>query len=384
MERVAGCSQSEVVLVKNALKNWHIKELLKLQIELTQEIEERVGILLNDQTSVNDIKSDVGVSHLKRERDSSQELPVECGVKDESLGALLEDKVDENNELPLTQIEKKQKLQNAEQSFDPKSSQPAFFDEFLIPGTLDMQSKEIDFSSPLKVVGLNDARLQKSSPIKRKLAVISDSEGDLDWSDTEERKSSNAETPTTRIDERTSNTVKLDLNENPFTKKPWIYEDFKLNEIANNAHKGRLNVVSSKLSKFHSAAGKPPQKQKLVLHPDRGFEFVTEDDSENEVVTNDDQDDQFANLRQRSKSPPGFGRLDFPNTQENMADMTKSREILYNKTRHRFLTATRSDLPPSKRQFLFRNIVLNNVVNEGNFEWDPSHLQIFSRARIRN
>ncbi|SCU93617.1 LADA_0G04060g1_1 [Lachancea dasiensis] len=392
MPPVACRSQDKEEHKKQILDNWSLDDLLSLQIDLAQEISRRVE-------SIQELQTEPRTLNVKVEAGSKNELQ----LKTESLGAKLEEQLQEQiqdsarEDLPATQIEKKQKTER-DVHRSPGSSQLVPFEEFLIPGTLDLQSKEVDLSSPLRPRCSRDARSQKSSPIKTRLAVISDSEGDIDWSDTAEQEvvdegfveSKNAmhEEPPGGRNLYSTNppaadppfAARLNFNGNPLTKKPWIFEDFKVNELAGPSRESRPSAAS----KFSSTVGKPLQKQKLILHPERGFEVVVEDCStSNEgptLLTNV----EFANMRQRSKSPPGFGRLDFPNTQENMADVIESREILYNKTKDRFLTATRSDLSPSKRPYVFRNVRLNAVVNEGNFEWDPKSLQIFSRAKVRN
>ncbi|SCU92631.1 LAME_0F00804g1_1 [Lachancea meyersii CBS 8951] len=402
MRRSAGHPRLEEDLVRDDLKKWDLKQLFSLQEALTREIGERVNNLEEHVKSLGEIQ--FLMANGKREESQGnvelgrsfpyarkRENVEKIACQEDSGSQSLED------QLPLTQREKKQKVSSSVKSRNSplRANLAAAIDEYSIPGTLDMQSKEIDFSSPLKPASAHAANCQKSSPIKHHLAVISDSEGELDWSDTEEREPVNPSSIQVKREpqelfnvvhnERMEFQRKLSLNENPFTKKPWIFEDFKANELLAISNKTTPYAAFSKISKFQSAAGAPVLNKKLVLHPDRGFELVTENvptptghASENGVEA------EFDNMRQRSRSPPGFGRLDFPNTQENNNDVMKSREILYNKTKDRFLIATRSDISPNKREFVFRNGKLNDIINEGHFEWDAKSLKIFSRARVRS
>ncbi|CCE92916.1 ssDNA endodeoxyribonuclease SAE2 TDEL_0F01050 [Torulaspora delbrueckii] len=153
----------------------------------------------------------------------------------------------------------------------------------------------------------------------------------------------------------------VSLNVNPITNKAWILEDFRANEDEEFIKRGRKRLASLKLSRFYRAGGRPPEV---------GAEHE-EDLSDNTC--------EFENLRQRSKSPPGFGRLDFPTTQERVDDKKKSQEIIYKKTKHRFLEATCDKIPPQERQFIFKSSYLNQVVENGTFTWDDENLQIFYR-----
>lgn len=150
------------------------------------------------------------------------------------------------------------------------------------------------------------------------------------------------------------------LNINPITKKAWILEDFRANEDMESVRRGRKRLASFKLNKFYKEGGRPPE----VGAEDENFP---------------DSTCEFENLRQRSKSPPGFGRLDFPTTQERVDDKKKSQEIIYKKTRRRFLEATCDKIPPEERQYIFKSNHLNQLVESGTFSWDENNLKIFYR-----
>ncbi|SCU84677.1 LAFA_0D11342g1_1 [Lachancea sp. 'fantastica'] len=391
-------SRLETELVKKAIKNWDLNRLLGLQEEVTREIADRVQVLENEIERLKE-RPDLS-NHFTQhiEHDSGQNGGHPLLKIEENENANLREEEDRH------QMSKKRKISNSGHETKNQSAQSSQAlggqEDFLIPGTLDMQSKDINFSSPLKPAQTVEAKFDKSSPIRRRhLAVISDSEGELEWSDTEDQEPLDPGTIQVKAEtegelhaalandfenESPPRRRKYTLNENPFSKKPWIFEDFKANDSIAASVKPGVSASVARISRFQSAAGIPVLNQKLVLNPHKGFELV----NDNRMVTNangksDGIDGVFDNLRQRSKSPPGYGRLDFPNTQENDADIVKSREILYNKTKDRFLMATRSDLSPSKRGFVFRNMQLNDIVNEGDFEWDLKSLQIFSRAKVR-
>ncbi|QLL34537.1 hypothetical protein HG536_0G03990 [Torulaspora globosa] len=166
-----------------------------------------------------------------------------------------------------------------------------------------------------------------------------------------------------RLDDTVRPKSLVSFNSNPLTKKPWILEDFRLNEDLSSVKRGRKKLSTMKLNNFYEQGGRPPDVEVLEEAADHGI----------------DNSCEFENLRQRSKSPPGFGRLDFPSTQERVDDKKKSQEIIHRKTRHRFLAATRCDIPQQERQYLFKSDYLNQLVKDGTFKWDDKNLKIFSR-----
>lgn len=152
------------------------------------------------------------------------------------------------------------------------------------------------------------------------------------------------------------------FNTNPITSKPWILEDFKPNKDVTAVKRGK-----KKLEEFYKKVGKP-------------IDLQEDDDSinfRNNENTLDSFKMEFDNLRNRTESPPGYGRLDFPTTQEREEDKLASRRILYQKTKHRFLTSINNRIPPQEREFLFRRNEFNEVVDNGYFKWDRSALQIY-------
>ncbi|KAH3901640.1 ssDNA endodeoxyribonuclease SAE2 SCDLUD_001407 [Saccharomycodes ludwigii] len=146
-----------------------------------------------------------------------------------------------------------------------------------------------------------------------------------------------------------------DLNYNPRTKKPWILEDFK-----ENPHFKKLNGYNK----------------------DRKGNYILEklDDLVKGVVTKDDRMQyNFPNLRCRSDSPPGYGRMDFPTTQEDIDDREEANKILFNKTKGRLLWALNEQIPWEEREFHFRSNRLNKIAQYGNFHYQENNLQIFQR-----
>lgn len=154
------------------------------------------------------------------------------------------------------------------------------------------------------------------------------------------------------------------LNKNPITKKPWILEDFKRNEDITSTKRGRKRIDNMKLKKFYTKGGRPP-------------EISIEENIED--IADEQIDCDFENLRERSRSPPGYGRLDFPSTQERFDDKRKAQQIIYNKTKQRFLQATCTKIPPQERAYWFKSDSLNRAVDDGVFDWNESELKIYLR-----
>lgn len=146
--------------------------------------------------------------------------------------------------------------------------------------------------------------------------------------------------------------TKIDFNTNPITGKPWILEDFSPNREA------------------------PTKKRRNRMLEEFNMKIKTES---NFLSKDNHLSSDFDNLRNRSPSPPGYGRLDFPTTQERADDKTKSQSIIREKTLYRFLAATNIKLPPYMREYLFKKNELNDIVDNGNFIWSDDKLKLFSR-----
>ncbi|SCU87669.1 LAMI_0D07008g1_1 [Lachancea mirantina] len=316
------------------LRDLNLNQLLAVQYDLTREIERRVAKIQNQPCEHEPVR-------YKRQRTG----PRRNSAVEEIRRELPDFKPDlkSNGKCQPTQEE------SASDSY--------------LPGTLDMQSKEIDFSSPLK--GPVVSKPESTEMSKKSMAVISDSEGDLDWSESESPQQI-----------KQQQTELIEFNENPLTGKPWIFEDFKINDFCNAQEaRGRVNAD---VQKFHKMTGLPTTAKKLVLDPNVGFQIVSQSIKKEEESLESSQEN-FENLKVRSKSPPGYGRLDFPNTQENLADKRQAREILVKKTKKRFLEATRSDKTYRLRSVVFRDQKLNEIVDLQKFTWSEKSLRIFSR-----
>ena len=151
---------------------------------------------------------------------------------------------------------------------------------------------------------------------------------------------------------------KLNLNTNPFTSKPWIMEDFKPNQDVASVRRGQ-----KKLEQFHRKVGTP-----------MGY-----DEAHKEVKVGSAAADDFIfdNLVGRTDSPPGYGRLDFPTTQERMTDKLESKRIIRQKTINRFLSAANNLIPPQEREFLFKREALNEAIDNDDFDWERTLLQVY-------
>lgn len=165
----------------------------------------------------------------------------------------------------------------------------------------------------------------------------------------------------TSLREKQSIAKQKDFNNNPFTLKPWILEDFKPNQDIASVKRGQR-----KLDQFHKQVGMPMGTG-----------------GESNLPNNDDRimdNFIFDNLVGRTDSPPGYGRLDFPTTQERASDKLESKRIIHQKTLHRFLSAVNRRIPPHEREFLFKRDALNDAIDNDNFRWDKDLLQIYPPA----
>ncbi|CCH61453.1 hypothetical protein TBLA_0E03980 [Henningerozyma blattae CBS 6284] len=149
----------------------------------------------------------------------------------------------------------------------------------------------------------------------------------------------------------------INFNVNPITKNPWILEDFKPNDDVNPSN-----------FKSHGKSSYEPSERGRKVHPI----FMTFEEMRDRHV-------EEIHIRERSVSPPGFGRLDFPTTQENKTDREKSREILKNKTIKRFSIACNNSIPPWERKYIFKNNKLNDITDNGDFHWEKENLEVYMR-----
>lgn len=315
--------------MENLISRLAWNDLIELQYNITNEFDRRMKFFKSDVSNTMDNRNKV-----------KQELCV-----------VLQEKID----IAPTKFESFR--ENSQDDFDIEP-----LDEPMIPGTLDIRCK-LDGSSPLKSSKLSDCddmnpRIAKiATDFNFKREYVSDSEDE-------------APEITKSKDSNISNKLndRVNFNNNPISGKPWIFEDFKVNDDIYAINRGRKKMNDIKLARFYSKAGNPRLNSKDM---NDAIDIIIDNDS---YYLN-----EFENLRQRSRSPPGYGRLNFPNTQENLTDKLKSQEIVYIKTKKRFLIATQWKLPIEEREFCFKNSKLNDIINCGKFHWDENKLNIFTR-----
>ncbi|KAL3234996.1 DNA endonuclease SAE2 [Nakaseomyces bracarensis] len=228
----------------------------------------------------------------------------------------------------------------------------------IVDSTAKAYLEKNELSSPLKfsqnshVTDLDDSQPEApistnylQPPVKRKLKV----ESFVDVNYKRQNPGFTESNGPTRIIE--TSLPQINFNNNPLTGKAWILEDFLPNREA------------------------PQKKRRNRVLEDFSMKIKTESN----FAVEDDLNNNFDNLRHRSPSPPGYGRLDFPTTQERKEDKTKSQSIIKEKTLYRFMSATNNKLPSYMREFLFKKHELNEIVDNGNFTWSDDKLKLFSR-----
>lgn len=329
--------------------------LLKVQSDVTRLIEEKVVLLEAERRNASIVELRDGDCPSKKNDTRQDDLVSVSG-----------DDSDEDDFL-LTQFD-----QIAREKLLSKATEAREIGEY---SRVEQISKKPELSSPLKgTQSLPDSL----GSIENDLQIFPPKMKDVPSFETHGKKilqSSNSQSREAsprkhqgkkklRLDSEVRHTSVVSLDFNPVTKKPWILEDFRFNEDLNCVRRGRKKLSTMKLNKFYKQGGRPPGVKDEVAS---GY-----NEGENSC--------EFENLRHRSKSPPGFGRLDFPNTQERVDDKKKSQEIIHRKTRHRFLAATCCEIPQQERQYLFKSDYLNQLVDNRSFEWDDEKLKIFYRV----
>ncbi|EDO17800.1 hypothetical protein Kpol_541p42 [Vanderwaltozyma polyspora DSM 70294] len=328
-----------------------LDELLNIQHDVTLLIKKKVRKLLIE----NNLEDSISVKK-KNETDQGDTCDGEL-VEIDNSGVDIQDFI-------LTQIENKKvddrnlKSENVIQEVkDPLLEKNSYLKKEV------RSSIFPDFSSPLKSYDeVKTSKVEAQSPIKNiNYKSINNVKRSLILDDL------NDEFFNGKASAKRDKKI-YDFNRNPITAKAWILEDFKPNEDKLAIARGRKRDDIIKLKKIYKEIGEPPD----LIKPEHDS-FDNED-----LFINKETD--FDNLKTRSRSPPGYGRLDFPNTQERNDDKKKSQEIIFKKTKMRFLQAVRNKIPPQEREFHFKSDELNRIVDDGNFKWDDNKLNIYSRS----
>lgn len=378
MYKVEGTEKDTTQLINNLLTSLNFKELISLQYEIIKRIESMVDesmvdnsidkkyeevrnvSILDSKSSPSDLLSTSLDNHHKNSRQSN--------VKREINGSL--EIMDDSQDLVLTQYN------TNTNTYTPYNS-----------SQLNTQVEEQTFikedgSSPLKEsqdIILTDVITSGKQNNKNTYHVNNNnSNNKINSKTVTTGKIENSQDFTIKIPSEPiplfktnySPIKKLNFNTNPITKKPWILEDFKPNRQITDVRRGR-----QKLEQFYSKVGRPNQ-----VYPSKQGYHHSNTNNMYELSKNSSEY-LFDNLRHRSRSPPGYGRMDFPSTQERTEDKIKSQRIIYEKTLYRFYAATNSMIPSFEREFLFKKDLLNTIVDDNNFTWSETDLKIFLRSK---
>ncbi|AQZ18651.1 SAE2 (YGL175C) [Zygosaccharomyces parabailii] len=324
-----------------ALLDFDLSRLLAVQSDVTVLISKRVRELLHSNEDNSGLLAENQVKSSKNNENT------------ETLDALTKSEEEEDSEaFILTQLDHatKEKLTSQETE-----------EMMIIPTTL----SKPDISSPLKESQNFSDSPERHATDSKKHCEEDDAADRMEYNETKKlpkKKLFASKKPCIRPTKVTEPLI--NLNANPITGKPWILEDFKRNEKIDNMRKSRKNIKTQKFYK----KGCPPANVRWNYLEDGSMGGNSED-----LLY------EFENLRERSHSPPGFGRLDFPSTQERYDDKRKSQNIIFHKTKWRFCKATCNIVSLEEREYLFKNDELNRVIDSGSFEWDDAKLQIYMR-----
>ncbi|OXB40949.1 hypothetical protein B1J92_L05918g [Nakaseomyces glabratus] len=330
----------------------NVTQLLDLQDFITKTLRERLINPSNDLKSTEDQPKEVLLPN-----EIQEEGKVDGKPKNGNLVTVLQVKREDSqdsDDFILTQFDSQDVGSAKKQSqFEKSSIKP----EFSSPLKFSQVSNDSKADNPLpKEVchanGGDHLSIEKTIPFKRRLDLENIKEYDWKWSHHNDKVQNNKQSV-------------LDFNKNPFSKRPWILEDFcpNSNAIAKKKHEIDFEKFQKKVSNFI----------------ENKTNNAKESDIECAKYEGRLRNIHFDNMRNRSPSPPGYGRLDFPSTQERADDKSKAQSIIRDKTLYRFLEATNNRVPPMKREFLFKKRELNDVVDDGNFDWTEESLEIFSR-----
>lgn len=329
------------------LKELSLDELLNVQYDVTTLIAKRVQALQNRNKCVLEEPNSKLAEILCHEKNAPQQSSQTSAGPGEQ----------DSEDFILTQFDEDIKKESAEIHYRNENKHTVQLPLVTMPPNRHKR-KISEFSSPLN--GLNNlSDLEDCSD-----TVIHEIDNDKE---NKTRKLlgielENPESTSPNLYKNVKDNFLFDFNTNPLTKRAWILEDFRPNEDIAPVKRGRR-----KLERFYAQVGKPEDSKH------RSLSVVIESQ-------NSDYEFAFDNLRNRSKSPPGFGRLDFPSTQEGNEDKKKSQEIIRSKTKYRFLMASNNKIPPYEREYVFKREQLNQIVDDGCFFWSDKLLQIYARC----
>ncbi|CAI1984995.1 hypothetical protein SEUBUCD650_0G01040 [Saccharomyces eubayanus] len=331
------------------LKRLNLNELLNVQHDVTVLIASRVITLQNENKrilEVSDRKPIATLAHQKHASSQSSQSSVEAVEQD-------------SEDFILTQFDEEVKKNLTDGKLHHQSEHEPDSQLSVVTISPNKHKRKIsEFSSPLNgSQKLGD--LENCSD-----TVIHETDNDKENKIRKllEIKLEKPEPSLPYLSKQENEGFLVDFNTNPVTKRAWILEDFRPNEDIAPLKRGRR-----KLERFYAQVGKPADSKFKPLS------VVMESQ-------NSDYELSFDNLRNRSKSPPGFGRLDFPSTQEGNEDKKKSQEIIRDKTKHRFLMATNDKIPPYEREYVFKKEELNRFVDDECVFWSDKLLQIYARV----
>ncbi|KAL6940505.1 hypothetical protein ACO0QE_004409 [Hanseniaspora vineae] len=152
----------------------------------------------------------------------------------------------------------------------------------------------------------------------------------------------------------------VNLNRNPITLGEWRIQDFVVNEesLAYRAS------VKKKSRKYHEdQAWEQFQNGKEV---DKRYLYM------------------FDNMKDREPEPPGYWRIMWPSTQENEQDKREMALVESQKIEERFHKAVNYKIPEEEREYLFKEKLLNLVVNGGRFHFQKHNLGIKSKKLVQS
>ena len=150
----------------------------------------------------------------------------------------------------------------------------------------------------------------------------------------------------------------VNLNRNPITLGEWRIQDFVANE------KSLAHHISTK-------------KRSRKYHEEKAWEqFQKGEDVDKRYLY------MFDNMKDREPEPPGYWRIMWPSTQENEQDKREMALVESQNIENRFHKAVNYKIPEEEREFVFKEELLNLVVNNGRFHFQKHNLGIKSKKFV--
>lgn len=162
--------------------------------------------------------------------------------------------------------------------------------------------------------------------------------------------------------------INMDLTQNPFKKRDWILEDFKVNPAMNDNVPYAYHVVvrGAKRRCIHGTTCQDCDNFYRSMGDIKTANVGPKWNDNNDALPFEvvKMVSRHRDLWDKVDSPPGFGQFDFPSTQERIKNKEEARVMKKRMAYERLYSALHD------KRWLFKNEELNKCVNDARYTLD--------------